>query len=86
MTCSIQNLFMELRILRAGMMFLFTLENIVITDDRIKNMNYNKIIFGDLLSKDKLLGMILEINPKLAKSDIRIKIWSERQMYIILND
>ena len=86
MTFSIQNLFMELRVLKVGMLFLFTLENIVITDDRIKNMNYNKIIFGDLLSKDKLLGMILEINPKLAKSNLRLKIWSERQMYIILND
>ena len=86
MTFSIQNLFMELRILKSGMMFLFTLENIVFTDDRITNMNYNKIMFGDLLSKDKILCMILEINPKLAKSNLRCKIWSERQMYIILND
>ena len=84
MTFSIQNLFMELRILKISMMFLFTLENIVVTDDRIKNLNYNKIMFGDLLSKDKLLGMILEINPKLEKSNLRLKLWSERQMYVIL--
>ena len=86
MTCSIQNLFMEIRILKLSMKFLFTLENIVITDDRIKNMNYNKIMFGDLLNKNKILCMILEINPKLEKSNLRCKIWSERQVYIILND
>ena len=86
MTISIPNLIMELRIFKVGMIFLFTLENIVFTDERIKNPNYNKIIFGDLTSKGNLLYMIFEINPKFEKSDFRCKIRSEREMYIIMND
>ena len=86
MSFSIQNLIMELKIQNIGMIFLFILENIVISDERIKNPNYNKIIFGDLTTKGRILCMILEINPKLVKSDLRIKIWSEKNLYIILND
>ena len=86
MTFSIQNLIMELKIQNIGMIFLFTLGNIIISDERIKNPDYNKIIFGDLTTQGRILCMILEINPKLVKSDLRIKIWSEKNLYIILND
>ena len=87
MTISIYTLFTEIKILKNAILkMLFTLENILITDDRIENLNYNKIIFGDLTEKNKnVLCMIFEINSKFKKSDYYCKIWSERVLNIILN-
>ena len=86
MTISIHTLKMELNLQNVGQIFLFTLKNIVIIDKRIKNPNYNKIIFGDLTSKEEILCIFMEINPLLKKSNLRIKIWSENNLYILLND
>ena len=41
----VQNLKIEGRIQKVGMIFLLTLENIVISQEKIKNPNYNKIFF-----------------------------------------
>ena len=81
----VQNLCTELKIQKVGIIFLFTLENIVISQEKIQNPNYSKIFFGDLTTQGKILCIIFEINPKLKKSNLRCKIWSERQVYIILN-
>ena len=81
----VQHLKIEGKIQKVGMIFLLTLENIIISQEKIKNPNYNKIFFGDLTTQGKILYIIFEINPKLKKSDLRCKIWSDRQVYIILN-
>ena len=59
------------------------LDNIIVAQEKVKNPNYNKIFFGDLTVKGYLLCIIFEMNPKLKKSDMRVKVWSERQVYII---
>ena len=81
----VQKLSVEGKIQKVGIIFLFTLENIVISQEKIQNPNYSKIFFGDLTTKGKILYIIFEINPKLKKSDLRCKIWSDRQVYIIIN-
>ena len=81
----VQNLSVEGKIQKVGIIFLFTLENIIISQEKIKNPNYSKIFFGDLTTKGKILYIIFEINPKLKKSNLRCKVWSDRQVYIIIN-
>ena len=81
----VQNLKVEGKIQKIGFIFLFTLENIIISQEKIKNPNYNKVFFGDLTTEGNLLTIIFEINPKLKKSDLRCKLWSDRQVYIIIN-
>ena len=81
----VQLLKIEGKIQKVGLIFLLTLENIIISQEKIKNPNYNKIFFGDLATQGKILYIIFEINPKLKKSDLRCKVWSDRQVYIILN-
>ena len=81
----IQKLSMEGKIQKVGIIFLFSLENIIISQEKIKNPNYSKIFFGDLTTQGKILYIILEINPKLKKSNLRCKVWSDRQVYIIVN-
>jgi hypothetical protein len=75
----------ECKIQKVGLIALLSLENIIISQEKIKNPNYNKIFFGDLTIKGKILCIIFEMNPKLKKSDIRVKVWSERQVYIIVD-
>jgi len=81
----IQHFGVECKIQKVGLIALLSLENIIIAQEKIKNPNYNKIFFGDLTIKGKILCIIFEMNPKLKKSDIRVKVWSERQVYIIVD-
>ena len=82
---NIQHFGIECKILKVGLIALLTLENIIIAQEKNENPNYNKIFFGDLTIEGKLLCIIFEMNPNLKKSDIRIKVWSERQVYIIVD-
>ena len=81
----IQHFGIECKIQKVGLIALLSLENIIVSQEKIKNPNYNKIFFGDLTIKGKILCIIFEMNPKLKKSDIRVKVWSERQVYLILD-
>ena len=81
----VQLLKIEGKIQKVGLIFLLTLENLIISQEKVKNPNYNKIFFGDLATQEKILYIIFEMNPKLKKSDLRCKVWSIRQVYIILN-
>ena len=81
----IQHFGVECKIQKVGLIALMSLENIIVSQEKIKNPNYNKIFFGDLTIKGKILCIIFEMNPKLKKSDIRVKVWSERQVYLILD-
>ena len=85
LSLNIQHFGVEAKIQKVGLIALLSLENIIVAQEKIKNPNYNKIFFGDLTIKGKILCIILEINPTLKKSDIRVKIWSERQVYLILD-
>ena len=82
---NIQHFGIECKIQKVGLIALLTLENIIVSQEKIKNPNYNKIFFGDLTIEGKLLCIIFEINPSLKKSDMRVKVWSERQVYIIVD-
>ena len=79
----IKDLGVEAKIQKVGIIALVSLDNIIIAQEKIKNPNYNKIFFGDLTVQGKLLCVLFEMNPKLKKSDIRVKVWSDRQVYII---
>ena len=79
----IQRFGVEFKMQKVGLIALISLENIIVAQEKIKNPNYNKIFFGDLTIEGKILCIIFEMNPKLKKSDIRVKVWSERQVYII---
>ena len=81
----IQHFGVELKMQKVGLITLLSLENIIISQEKIQNPNYNKIFFGDLTIKGNLLCIIFEMNPKLKKSDMRVKVWSERQVFIILD-
>ena len=75
----------ECKIQKVGLILSFSLENIILSQGKLKNPNYTKIIFGDLTSKGKLISIIFEKNPKLPKSDMRLKMSSERKLIVILS-
>ena len=81
----IQHFCVEAKIQKVGIISLISLENIIVAQEKIKNPNYNKIFFGDLTIQGKILCIIFEMNPKLKKSDMRVKVWSERQVYLIVD-
>ena len=81
----IKDLGTEAKIQKVGLIALVSLDNIIVAQEKVTNPNYNKIFFGDLTVQGKLLCITLEINPKLKKSDLRVKVWSERQVYIIVD-
>ena len=81
----IQHFGVECKIQKVGLIALISLENIIVAQEKIKNPNYNKIFFGDLTIQGKILCIIFEMNPKLKKSDMRVKVWSERQVYLIVD-
>ena len=81
----IKDLGTEAKIQKVGLIALVSLDNIIIAQEKVTNPNYNKIFFGDLTVQGKLLCITLEMNPKLKKSDLRVKVWSERQVYIIVD-
>ena len=81
----IQHFGIESKIQKVGLYALLSLENIIIAQEKNKNPNYNKIFFGDLTIQGKILSIFFEMNPKLKKSDMLVKIWSDRQVYIIVD-
>ena len=83
LTIGIKDLGVEAKIQKVGLMAFIHLDNIIVAQEKVRNPNYNKIFFGDLTVKGYLLCIIFEMNPKLKKSDMRVKVWSERQVYII---
>ena len=83
LSIDIKDLGVEAKIQKVGIIALIHLDNIIISQDKVRNPNYNKIFFGDLTVKGRLLCIIFEMNPTFQKSDIRVKVWSERQVYII---
>ena len=85
LTIGIKDLGVETKIQKVGLVAFIHLDNIIVAQEKVTNPNYNKIFFGDLTVKGYLLCIIFEMNPKLKKSDMRVKVWSERQVYIIVD-
>ena len=85
LSIAIQNFAIEAKIQKVGIIALISLQNIIIAQEKVKNPNYSKIFFGDLTVQGNLLCIIFEMNPKFQKSDIRVKVWSERQVFIIVD-
>ena len=78
-----KDLGVEAKIQKVGIIAFVHLNNIIISQDKEKNPNYNKIFFGDLTVNDNLICIFFEMNPTFQKSDIRVKVISERNVYII---
>jgi len=71
----------EGKIQKVGIIFLLTLENIIISQEKITNPNYNKIFFGDLTTQGKILytGHITEkIHLNSNTFSIPISAFSEK--------
>ena len=85
LSISIQHFGVECKIQKVGLIAFIYLENIIVAQEKIKNPNYNKIFFGDLTKEGRILCILFEMNPKLKKSDMRVKVWSDRQVYIIID-
>ena len=81
----IQHFSVEFKMQKVGLYALIYLENIIIAQEKNKNPNYNKIFFGDLTIKGKIISILFQMNPTFKKSDIRVKVWSDRQVYIIVD-
>ena len=79
----IKDLGVEAKIQKVGLIALIHLDNIIISQEKTQNPNYNKVFFGDLTVDEKLLYIKFEMNPKLPKSDMKINVSSKRQVFII---
>ena len=59
------------------------LEDTIIKQDKVKNPNYSKIMFGDVNTKGKILDIEFIINPNMECSDMKFIMKAERGLYII---
>mgnify|MGYP002624449349 CR=1 FL=1 len=62
-----------------------SVENIVITEEEIQNKNYNKILFGNLISQETLFELKYEIDDSSQISNKKLSLYFYRPIYIIFN-
>ena len=62
-----------------------SVENIVITEEEMKNKNYNKILFGNLISQETLFELKYEIDDTSQISNKKLSLYFYRPLYIIFN-
>ena len=62
-----------------------SVENIVITEEEIQNKNYNKILFGNLISQETLFDLKFEIDDTSQMSNKKLSLYFYRPIYIIFN-
>ena len=79
------NYFLQGEFYKKGMSIKMTLEDTMITQDKINNPNYSAILFGDINTKGKILDIEFIINPNLECSDMKFIMKAERGIYIICN-
>lgn len=70
---------------KEGYIFNVSVQNIVVTEEEIKNKNYNKILFGNLISQDILLDLKYEVNHNLPFYNQKLSLYFNRSLYIIFN-
>ena len=72
---------------KTGQLFIMSLKNVIFSQDKVKNPNYNKILFGDeqFNTDEKILYIEFENNPAFEKSNYRLLMKTERRVYLIIN-
>ena len=85
LSLDIQHISVDGRMRKVGAIYSVSFENIIVSQEIIKNPNYSKIFFGDLTCPGKILCIEFEMDPRLKKSDLRCKVWSERSVFIIVS-
>ena len=72
---------------KCGQIYKMSLLNCSISQDKVSNEDYDKILFGEKNNdkKSKVLYMEFEMNPKFEKSNYRFKMTTTRQVYLVIN-
>ena len=68
-----------------GYILNISVENIVVTEEEIQNKNYNKILFGNLVSQETLFELKYEIDDSSQISNKKLSLYFYRSIYIIFN-
>ena len=74
---------LEGKIYQDSILLKMSLDNVIISHEKTKNPNYQKVVFGDIDNRGKVLYMEFEKNPKLEKSDYKFTMTSEKRIHII---
>ena len=82
---ALQELNMINEIKKDGYILNISVENIVITEEEIQNKNYNKILFGNLVSQETLFELKYEIDDTSHISNKKLSLYFYRPIYIIFN-
>jgi len=69
-----------------GQLYKMSLLNCSISQDKVSNEDYDKILFGEKNEDktSKVLYMEFEMNPKFEKSNYRFMMTTTRQLYLVL--
>ena len=72
---------------KKGQFFSMGLGNLTITQERVKNKNFVNLVMGENTAdkSSKLLYIEFENNPKFKNSNYRLKMTTERALYLIVN-
>ena len=73
----------EGKIYQDSILVTMSLDNVIMYHEKTKNPNYQKVLFGDIDNRGKVLYMEFEKNPKLEKSDYKFTMTSEKRIHII---
>ena len=70
-----------------GQLYKMSLLNCSISQDKVSNEDYDKILFGEKNEDktSKVLYMEFEMNPKFEKSNYRFMMTTTRQLYLVIN-
>ena len=82
---ALQELNMINEIKKDGYILNISVENIVISEEEIQNKNYNKILFGNLVSQETLFELKYEIDDTSHISNKKLSLYFYRPIYIIFN-
>ena len=70
-------------IFQSSLKLLMSLDNVIITQEKTKNPNMQKLFFGDLENRGKVLHIEFEHNPKLENSDYKFIMKGEKKIHIL---
>ena len=73
----------EGKIFQNSIILKMSLDNAIISHEKSKNPNFQKLFFGDIDNRGKVLYMEFEKNPKFEKSDYKFIMKSEKRIHIL---
>ena len=79
----VSNFDVEGKIFKKSLKLSISLENAIVTQEKTKNKNFQKLFFGDLDNKGKVLYIEFEQNPDFEKSDYRFLMRGEKKLHIL---